>query len=120
MRILVGDEFGLLKCVDTTKKIVDSKYGEISKNNSVLAIDNLYSSKLDVVTVLHQYQFYVFNWGMQEVVSKPVFSVDFDKDKDVEFNSMNVIKNDSDKPYFYNVLIIFFLVLCVLVDLIAR
>ena len=107
MRILVGDEFGLLKCVDTTKKVVDSKYGEMNKNNSILSIDSLYSTNNNIISVLHQYQFYVFDWSKQEILSKPEFSIDFTKNKNIEFNSMSIIKNDSNKPYVINDFIIF-------------
>ena len=98
MKIIAGDEFGLLKCVDTSKKIVETKYGEMAKNNSVVAIDSLYTNKNNIISVLHQYKYNVIDWSKQEVVSEPELSVDFLKNKNVEFNSMIVIKNDTDNP----------------------
>ena len=52
MKIIAGDEFGLLKCVDTSKKIVETKYGEMAKNNSVVAIDSLYTNKNNIMSIL--------------------------------------------------------------------
>jgi len=96
MKILLGDEYGLLKCVDCKKKIVDSKYGEMQKNNSIISLDSLYSSNNNIISVLHQYKFYILDWNKQIILSQPEFSLDFTKNKDIEFNSMNIIKNDTN------------------------
>jgi hypothetical protein len=52
MKILVGDEFGVVKCnyralksgVNTEKKVVESKFGETTKGNTVKSIKTLYAN----------------------------------------------------------------------------
>lgn len=67
MKLIVGDELGLLKCVDADKKILESKYGEIKKNNSVIGIDNLFSNKRNILSVTHQENFYILDWNDKSI-----------------------------------------------------
>jgi ribosome biogenesis protein NSA1 len=68
MKILTGDEFGLLKLVDVNKKMVISKYGEMKKSNGVVGIDNLFDSDNNTLGVAHERNFYILNWN--ECLSK--------------------------------------------------
>lgn len=67
MKLIVGDELGLLKCVDAEKKILESKYGEIKKNNSVIGIDNLFSDSRNLLSVTHQENFYILDWNDKSI-----------------------------------------------------
>jgi len=62
MKLIVGDELGLLKCVDANKKILESKFGEIKKNNEVIGIDNLFENSKNLLSVTHQENFYILDW----------------------------------------------------------
>lgn len=62
MKLIVGDELGLLKCVDANKKILESKFGEIKKDNGVIGIDNLFENSRNILSVAHQEKFYVLDW----------------------------------------------------------
>lgn len=67
MKLIVGDELGLLKCVDANKRILESKYGEIKKNNGVIGIDNLFENSRNLLSVVHQENFYVLDWNDKSI-----------------------------------------------------
>jgi hypothetical protein len=66
MKFIVGDEFGILKCVDAQKKILESKYGEIKKNNSVISIKKLTENNNNLLSVLNEQRFYILDWNTKE------------------------------------------------------
>lgn len=67
MKIIVGDELGLIKCIDVNKSLVESKYGEIKKNNSVLGIDFLFQNSTDLLSITHQEKFYILDWKTKTI-----------------------------------------------------
>jgi hypothetical protein len=62
MKLIVGDELGLLKCVDANKKILESKFGEIKKDNAIIGINNLFDNSRNILSVAHQEKFYILDW----------------------------------------------------------
>jgi len=100
MRIIVGDEYGLMKCIDTEKKVVESKFGEMKKNNSILSIDSLYTNSNNIMTVLHQNNFYVLDWNAKNVLNTPELTINptnLDKNAPA-YNSMVVFRNTLETP----------------------
>jgi len=75
MKVLVGDEFGLIKCIDTDKKLLLSKFGAVSKKNAVIGINNLFHNNNDLLAVSHEQNLYVLNWSKNEIQSKPEFNL---------------------------------------------
>lgn len=82
MKIIVGDEFGLIKCIDTEKKLVLGKYGEIGKKNGVLGIGGLfgnytnygnYSNAINksILAITHEQNFYILDWNSMTIKSQP-------------------------------------------------
>jgi ribosome biogenesis protein NSA1 len=69
-KVLVGDELGLLKCVDIEKKVVLGKFGEMKKKNGVVGIANLFESNKELLAVSHQQNFYVMNWKEGQIKSQ--------------------------------------------------
>ena len=76
MKILIGDEFGLLKCIDLDKKILLSKYGEMKKKNGVIGISNLIEDNNNTLAVAHEQNFYVMNWNDHSIKSQPEIKLD--------------------------------------------
>ena len=72
MKIIVGDEFGLIKCVDANKKILSSKHGEIKKQNGVIGISNLFENTNDTLAITHEQNFYIIDWATKNVKSEPL------------------------------------------------
>lgn len=62
MKVIVGDELGLIKCIDANKKIMESKFGEIGKNNCVIGIDSLFQNSTNLLSVTHSENFYILDW----------------------------------------------------------
>jgi hypothetical protein len=71
MKIITGDEFGLLKLVDVNKKMVISKYGEMKKSNGVVGIDSLFNTDNNTIGVAHEKNFYILNWNENLSKSQP-------------------------------------------------
>jgi hypothetical protein len=71
MKIIVGDEFGLLKCVDLDKKMVISKYGEMKKKNGVVGISNLFDINNNNLAIAYEQNFHVLDWQKQKVKFQP-------------------------------------------------
>jgi len=67
MKVIVGDELGLLKAIDANKSIMESKYGEIKKNNAVLGLDNLFKDNKSTLSVLHEENFYLLDWNDKSI-----------------------------------------------------
>jgi hypothetical protein len=68
MKVILGDEFGVLKCIDTGKKQLESKFYEIKKNNNTVGISNLFSDQRHILGVLHEKQFDILNWNNKKVL----------------------------------------------------
>jgi hypothetical protein len=106
-KVLVGDEFGLLKCVDINKKLVLGKYGEMKKHNSVVGIANLFDNNKDILAVASEKNFYVLNWtegkiksdgycnfGEKNQVTSQVVK------RTIDFSSAIIAKNDNKLNVF--------------------
>ncbi len=72
MKILSGDEFGILRLSSTkTKKVID-KYGELNKNNEIIKI---YKSPLEEnnenfnLFITSKYETYTLNWNIKKKIS---------------------------------------------------
>jgi ribosome biogenesis protein NSA1 len=95
MKVIVGDEFGVLKCLDVKKKQLDSKYGEISKNNSVVAINPLFDDDRNILSVAYEKKFQLLNWAnkkfLYQAESSTISSI---VKHTVDFNSI-VLANSS-------------------------
>jgi hypothetical protein len=68
MKVIVGDEYGLVKCIDTGKKIIESKYGEIKKKNNVVAINNLYDGDKNILVILFEENLNVIDWKNKNLI----------------------------------------------------
>ena len=77
MKIIVGDEFGLIKCIDTGKKQIDSKYGEIKKKNGVIGIDNLHSDNRNILGILFEYKFQLLDWRDKNLIYEKIDELGF-------------------------------------------
>ena len=108
MKFLVGDEFGLIKCVDVGKKLVVNKSGEMNKKNGVLSINNLIENNNQFLAVAHETNFYVLDWNSQQIKSQPEIKAikPFDVNskilltsqvvkRTVDFSSVILARNDS-------------------------
>jgi hypothetical protein len=71
MKIIVGDEFGLLKCIDADKKLMHSKFGEIKKKNATIGIANLFDNNNNILAITHEQDSYILNWEDKDIKSKP-------------------------------------------------
>lgn len=102
MKIIVGDEFGLVKCVDANKKLLSSKHGEIKKLNGVIGINNLFENTNDTLAITHEQNFYVLDWASKNVKSEPLPKLT-DKTlytsqiikRTIDFSSVILSKNDN-------------------------
>jgi len=70
MKVLVGDEFGLIKLIDIDKKITLSKYGAVNKKNAVIGINNLFDNN-NILSITHEQNLYVLDWNKSTIESKP-------------------------------------------------
>lgn len=93
MKILVGDEYGLVKCVDTEKKLLESKYGEIKKKNGILGINKLFETDKHIFSILNEHKFSILNWNTKEIKSQPIEDI-----PTLGFNSQ-IVKHTIDFSY---------------------
>ncbi len=70
MKVIVGDELGLLKCIDTEKKLVHSKFGEMEKKNSVVGLNNLFENNNEILSVTHERNSYILDWANGQPIIK--------------------------------------------------
>ena len=91
MKIIVGDEFGLIKCVDAQKKLISSKHGQMRKQNGVISITNLFENSNDTLAIAHEQNFYILDWATKNTKSEPL-----EKLKDKTFYTSQIIKRTID------------------------
>ena len=88
MKIISGDEFGILRLNSTKRKKVIDKYGELNKNNEIIKI---YKSPLEDnnenfhLFITSKYETYTLNWNLKKKIS----SIQNKEDK----NICSTIKN---------------------------
>jgi hypothetical protein len=68
MKVIVGDEYGLVKCIDTGKKVIESKFGEIKKKKNVIAINNLYDGDKNILVILFEENLNIIDWKNKNVI----------------------------------------------------
>jgi hypothetical protein len=103
MKIILGDEYGLLKCVDTEKKLVLSKYGEMGKLNGVVGLDNMFEIDNNIISVTHEQNHYILDWNKQLIKSqikdklseKVTYTSQIVK-KTIDFSSVILSKSDNN------------------------
>lgn len=106
-KVLVGDEFGLLKLVDIEKKLVIGKYGEMKRQNTVLGISNLFENNKDILAVASEKNFYVLNWAEGKVKSdgycnfgEKMYVTSQVVKRTIDFSSAILAKNDNKLSVF--------------------
>jgi hypothetical protein len=68
MKVILGDEFGVSKCIDTNKKLLESKYGEMKKNNNVISISNMFESQRHLLSITYEKHSQVLNWNNKNLI----------------------------------------------------
>jgi hypothetical protein len=68
MKVIVGDEFGLVKCLDTGKKSLESKYGEIKKKSNIIAINNLFDGDKNILVILFEEKLNIIDWNSKNLI----------------------------------------------------
>jgi hypothetical protein len=67
MKIITGDEYGLIKCVNTQTMQVEAKYGTMEKKNEVLKIIKA-SEDSDLLYVLEKNRLYAIDWMTHDIL----------------------------------------------------
>jgi hypothetical protein len=102
MKIIVGDEFGLIKCVDAEKKLISSRHGDMKKQNGVIGITNLFDNTNDTLAITHEQNFYILDWATKTTKSEPLEKLN-DKTlytsqivkRTIDFSSVILSRNDN-------------------------
>jgi hypothetical protein len=107
MKVLVGDEFGLIKCVDTEKKLIVSKFGNLSRNNSVIGINNLFEDSNDILSVCHEKDLYILDWSGSNIKVRPNIQINEKTlftshvvKRTIDFSSIIISRNDNKLNLF--------------------
>jgi hypothetical protein len=101
MKVIVGDEFGVLKCLDTKKKQVESKYGEIKKNNNTIAINNLFSDDRSTISAVWEKNHTILNWSNKKIqyqsedLNGQTTYISSIVKHTIDFNSVILARNDN-------------------------
>ena len=106
MKIISGDEFGILRLNSTKRKKVIDKYGELNKNNEIIKI---YKSPLEEnnenfhLFITSKYETYTLNWNLKKKIS----SIENKENKNIcstmKNIELNTIINGNEKGEINNI-----------------
>ena len=100
MKIISGDEFGILRLNSTKRKKVIDKYGELNKNNEIIKI---YKSPLEDnnenfhLFITSKYETYTLNWNLKKKISSIQNKADKNICSTIKNLDSNIIINGNER-----------------------